>query len=209
MVWASRGAQDRINPGTGSVIGKSDYDFFPTHVADSFVEDDRSVIRTGQPMIGRIEVYFSAAHELAWSVATKFPVTDKKGKRIGIIGWVTTHAGQQPVPVADPRVAQAIQIIERNDGQPLSVEDVAAAVAISSRQLLRIFRQTMGIGIQQFMMKVRIQAASHALQKPNATPAAVASDFGFCDQSSFTRQFRRQTGMTPAAFQRRYATSEV
>ena len=54
--------------------------------------------------------------------------------------------------------------------------------------------------VHELVLKTRIQAASEAILRENATIAGVASEFGFCDQSSFTTHFRKSTGITPLAF---------
>jgi AraC-like DNA-binding protein len=208
MIWVSTSTAERLNPfGDINVVGKNDYEFFPKHVADQFVADDQSVLRTGKPMVDRIEVFFNSMRELEWAKTTKFPILNTRGNPIGIFGFVANSARHEGLPVAEPRISQAIAFIEKNCRNAFSVEEIADAAGVSSRHLLRLFRDTLGIGINQFIMKVKVQAASDALARPEATIANVSSDFGFCDQSAFTRQFRIHTGTTPAAFRRRYGQS--
>ena len=55
--------------------------------------------------------------------------------------------------------------------------------------------------LEQF--RARIQAASDELVTSDKSVAQIAGEYGFCDQSAFTRQFRQHTGETPLAFRRR------
>ena len=51
MVCASRPILDRLGVKTeADVVGTTDYDYFPPHVADAFVEDDRRVMSNGKPL---------------------------------------------------------------------------------------------------------------------------------------------------------------
>ena len=49
--------------------------------------------------------------------------------------------------------------------------------------------------------------ACHALVYTSQPLAKIATDHGFCDQSHFTREFRRQTYLTPGQYRERYRTS--
>lgn len=53
------------------------------------------------------------------------------------------------------------------------------------------------------MLRLRIQSAAEALVKTAAGISEIAIDHGFCDQSAFTQQFRKRTGMTPRQFRLR------
>jgi AraC family transcriptional regulator len=50
--------------------------------------------------------------------------------------------------------------------------------------------------------RLRVEAACGQLAEGDRTLAEIAQEAGFCDQSHFHRVFRRQVGMTPAAFRR-------
>jgi AraC-like DNA-binding protein len=49
-------------------------------------------------------------------------------------------------------------------------------------------------------MRARIQSAAEELASTSKTIIEVALDHGFCDQSAFTLQFRKRTGLPPREF---------
>ena len=51
-------------------------------------------------------------------------------------------------------------------------------------------------------MKCRVRAACESIRKGEEKLGVLAMRLGFCDQSSFTAQFRKHTGVTPSAFAR-------
>ena len=66
MVSVSQSIVDRFGLAhEDEVIGRNDYDFFPAHIADSFVRDDKLVISTGQPMIDRVEIWYTEHLQVA------------------------------------------------------------------------------------------------------------------------------------------------
>lgn len=77
-MWMIRhGIRDR-----NSVIGKSDYDFFPEAFADIFFQDEQRIIKTGKPLIGKVEKIEIDGSPIRWVTVSKFPVYDSIGKAI-------------------------------------------------------------------------------------------------------------------------------
>jgi two-component system sensor histidine kinase/response regulator len=68
------------------VLGKTDFEFFSSEVADKFFADDQSVIQTGQPVVNREEYYFDAEGQKHWLLTTKVPLRDPKSQIVGLVG---------------------------------------------------------------------------------------------------------------------------
>jgi PAS domain S-box-containing protein len=68
------------------LVGKSDFDFFTREHAQTSLEDEREVIRTGQPLIGKVEKEMWADGRVTWVITTRVPWRDKHGKIIGTFG---------------------------------------------------------------------------------------------------------------------------
>ena len=69
------------------VVGKSDYDFpWDKKQADSYREDDRTVIESGIPKYDIIEPYLQADGTHAWAKTNKVPLRDTEGNVIGVLG---------------------------------------------------------------------------------------------------------------------------
>ncbi len=71
---------------TSEAVGKSDADFNPPDEAAVSVADDRYVMTTGNPIIGKIERLTSGNGTTRWYSTTKIPMRNKERKIIGIIG---------------------------------------------------------------------------------------------------------------------------
>jgi AraC family transcriptional regulator len=80
---------------------------------------------------------------------------------------------------------------------------LAREAGVHSAHLARAFRAQYGCSIGTFVRRRRIELAARDLVQPNTTIAAVAAAHGFTDQSHFTRQFRRHTGVTPREYRLR------
>jgi AraC family transcriptional regulator len=105
------------------------------------------------------------------------------------------------------RVAAALRLVEARRGARLTIDELAAESAMSPCHFLRIFEQVVGVTPGQYMLRMRLHRAAVALRRGAAAVAAVALDCGFDDLSTFNRQFRRATGLTPGAYRARHLTA--
>ena len=86
----------------------------------------------------------------------------------------------------------------------LDVESIAAAHAISVRQLYRLCSAA-GFSLEQWIIDQRLDGARGELSDPAGRDrpiAAVARRWGFSDPSYFSRRFRRSFGLTPRDWRR-------
>jgi len=68
------------------VIGKSDFDFFPEHLARKYFSDDQGLMRTHQPLLGCEEECVDDAGNKSWVLTTKVPYDDAQGNIAGLVG---------------------------------------------------------------------------------------------------------------------------
>ncbi|MHC4198817.1 MAG: PAS domain S-box protein [Planctomycetota bacterium] len=68
------------------LVGKTDFDFFPKELASGFRADEEEVMRSGKPLIDRIETAIGADGQTRWLSSTKVPLRDSDGNVTGIVG---------------------------------------------------------------------------------------------------------------------------
>lgn len=68
------------------MVGKDDFDYFPTEFAQAALDDEQTIIKTGRPILGRIERWERPDGDVVWFQAYKYPLYDKEGKIIGTWG---------------------------------------------------------------------------------------------------------------------------
>lgn len=184
------------------LVGAMVEDFFPAEVAEAYREDDRKVITTGRPLIDRLELWYDEQHHLDWFLTTKLPVRDKGGKIIGVVG-IIRRDGERMRQHDVREVAAAVRYARLNCKTAITTADLARAAGVSERHLHRQVRKTLGISPYELVLRTRIRSTAEALARTDAPIIDIALNHGFCDQSAFTKQFKKRTGMTPRQFRLR------
>lgn len=186
------------------IVGRNDFDLFPSRLAENFRRDDEEVMGSGRPKLNIVELFFNQQGIPDWFITNKLPVFDKEHRVIGVMGTTQNYEGKKQILQPYLQIDRAVEYIRDHFRQRISVEDLAALVHLSPRQLHRKFVETFGSSPQAFIMKLRIQAACEALQKEGSTISEVARALGFCDQSSFTQHFQKHVGLTPLKYLRQF-----
>ncbi len=98
-------------------------------------------------------------------------------------------------------IPASLALLRRGD---LSIPALARKLAISERQLERIYQLQVGMTPNQYARLTRIERARIRLkQMGEQTTTNLAVDLGFYDQSHFIREFSAVVGMTPYAYLQR------
>jgi PAS domain S-box-containing protein len=71
---------------TDELLGKSDFDIYPQHLAAGYYEDDQNIIRTEQPLLNYEEVVIDHRGHARHILSTKLPIRDKDGRVTGLAG---------------------------------------------------------------------------------------------------------------------------
>ena len=91
FTFANQRYCDTIGLSYQELIGKTDHELYPKHLADKFYNDDRWVLQSGLPFHD-VQAYRSQVSDHLFVEVLKAPITDSDGARIGIQGmfWDVT-----------------------------------------------------------------------------------------------------------------------
>ena len=92
------------------VQGKTDFDIFPRELAEQYFADERSLLRSGQPLIDREEKTISKTGKRQWLSTTKVPLRSPTGEVIGLAGMSRDISARKE---AEAALAQAFGELEK------------------------------------------------------------------------------------------------
>ena len=86
----------------------------------------------------------------------------------------------------------------------LSLDYIAATAGVHPAHLSRAFRQHYRSTIGEYLRYLRIERARRDLSETSVPLGDIALKLGYSDQSHFATAFKRQVGMTPGQFRKRF-----
>ncbi len=107
-----------------------------------------------------------------------------------------THSERQKL---DKLVRRICLYISRNPTADLTIEAIAKQFYISRAKLVRIFKQTIGVTVNDYVTLRRLIHAKELL-RAKLPLADVAEQSGFSSVGYFIRVFKREIGITPAKY---------
>jgi len=105
---------------------------------------------------------------------------------------------------ADKTVAKACRWLEDNHARPVRMRELAEAMFLTERTLLRRFRGSVGRTPVQYLQAVRIERAKRLLATGGESADEIAAMVGYADATAFFKAFRELTGLTPGEYRRRF-----
>lgn len=99
-----------------------------------------------------------------------------------------------------PIVKKAVDYINFNLENPLSLKTIAAALHVNPSVLSRKFKEDAMMNLIDYINLKRIEEAKFYLQRGNTSITEVAFMVGFNDLNYFTRVFKRITSFTPTQY---------
>ncbi|OZB18787.1 MAG: AraC family transcriptional regulator [Marinobacter sp. 34-60-7] len=95
--------------------------------------------------------------------------------------------------------------LEEHFQEPVTSAGLASKAGLSARSLLRRFKVATGESPTAYLQLVRVEAARRRLESGRDGLEAVTRAVGYDDVSSFSRLFRKHTGMSPGAYRAKFA----
>lgn len=144
------------------------------------------------------------AHALVRSIARKS--AGRPAQALELEALCTELLGEIASPGAERSrpawLSRACDYIREHCREDLSLRSIADAAGVHPAHLVRSFRTHLGCTVADLVRACRVDIAAWHLTRSRQPLAGIALDCGFADQSHFTREFRRDVGLTPAAYRR-------
>lgn len=101
--------------------------------------------------------------------------------------------------VENEKIGRAVNFIEENYGEPIGNCQIANAIHVDQRHLIRLFTKYMNVSPYQYLTQCRIEHALIELRR-GCSIAETAFSCGYQSENAFRISFKRVMGCTPGEF---------
>lgn len=99
-------------------------------------------------------------------------------------------------------ISDAKKYIEANSDKPIKLKDIADSVHLSTIYFHNMFSESTGISPHKYLIDCRIENAKKLLWNTEIPICIVAEKSGFGCQQYLNKVFKKETGLTPAAYRK-------
>ena len=106
-----------------------------------------------------------------------------------------------------PMITRAKEFIGKNQGEALSLGQVARAVNTSTFYFCKMFKKATGLNFTDYVSRTRIERAKNLLLNPNLRVSEIAFEVGFQSLTHFNRVFKKIVGESPTEYRGEVASA--
>lgn len=104
----------------------------------------------------------------------------------------------------DDAIIAAQEFIETNYTERITVGELADRFAMGRRSLERRFKAATNNSINEYVQRVKIEAAKRSFESSRKNITEVMFDVGYTDTKAFRMVFKKITGLTPIEYRNKY-----
>lgn len=97
-------------------------------------------------------------------------------------------------------INRAIEFIESNSSERISLEEIAEYALISTYHFHRIFKSIVGHTTKEYLVRLRLEKAALLLRNTQKSISGIAYECGYSSPEIFTRGFKAYFSTTPTLF---------
>ncbi|MDR1689371.1 MAG: AraC family transcriptional regulator [Clostridiales bacterium] len=98
----------------------------------------------------------------------------------------------------NPAINSSVEFIEQELTQEINVSKLAERLFFSKTHFQRLFRETVGEPVMEYVKKRRLELARLEIEQTNATVLDISLKYGYFSHEGFTRAFKAYFGITPS-----------
>ena len=150
--------------------------FLPEQIAREIIQDDRSVIESGRPIVNKLEVIVDESGRLLWVLTTKTLARNKRGEICGVMGLTRPVGTTDMLPNGYRQFSKVIDYVEEHYRSQLEVSELARIACLSESQFRKRFMKLFKISPLKFITRIRVQTAAKLLVSSDAAIADIAAN---------------------------------
>jgi LacI family transcriptional regulator len=181
----------------------------PEQVAIIGVDNDELICDLSSPQLSSVALNLERSGYEAAELLDKLMAGKEKKTNQKILVQPTrivTRQSTDILAIEDSEVAESVRFIRQCAREMIQVSDVAKVVSVSRRGLERRFRRVLNCSILDEIRRVRLEQVVRMLVETNQSVGQIALALSFPGIEHISRFFRKETGMSPLAYRKKYGS---
>jgi AraC-like DNA-binding protein len=173
------------------------------HLAELGMARERVRFRAIVPLVEPLQARFRA---VVGAIHPTVSLLEFETRVVEFMECAATELLEEAPPRRETKGSQGLaerirQSLHDDGGAVVDLSTLAQIAGCSRFQALRAFQKQYGLPPHAYQLRVRLGLAQRMLKR-GCSPAQVAAELGFVDQSHLTRHFKRLMNITPAQYAR-------
>ncbi|WP_127490602.1 AraC family transcriptional regulator [Paenibacillus glycanilyticus] len=197
---------DTLREITGTAMEKK---LSKANIQQLFFQLSGEIVKTLVQSRGDIAAVFGSRAAYADLIARAETLKDMEKCLIEMCGRIIDYHREKRSKMTDVTLQLAIDYMDSNFNNNISVDTVAEYVERSSSYLSRIFKESTGMTINDYLIQLRIKRATELLGQVNLSIEEICHEIGYANVSYFNKIFKARTGLTPGQYRQQHAAEKL
>ena len=181
----------------------------PDELAVVGIDDDELICENTHPTLTSVAPDFERSGRLAVDLLARC-MAERGGSPATLFYGASPLVRRRSTRIdaaRDPRVSRALDLIRRGSCSGVTAKDVIAAMGMKPRSAEARFKEVCGHSIKDEIMAVRLALAKRLLSDTDLPISIICERCGYADERSLRYLFTKATGLSPADWRAREASS--
>jgi AraC-like DNA-binding protein len=175
------------------------------HVKKALEMSERGIQVVGQTLNEVSEIMLQLPYLTGFDrINYFFRLMDIIGKSDSNISLASEEFMRKQFKPANRRIRLIHEYLMNHYREEVDLQQLAVLVSMAEGSLCRFFKMNVGISVFEYLNRIKVEFACKLLMDPEMGIVDVCLDSGFNNLSHFNKQFRKNTGVTPSEYRKRF-----
>ncbi|MEK4063367.1 MULTISPECIES: helix-turn-helix domain-containing protein [unclassified Paenibacillus] len=179
------------------------------NIQQLFFQLSGEIMKTLVQTRGDMSAVFGDRPAYADVLARAETLSDMEECLLDMCSRIITYHKEKRSKMTDVTLQLATDYMDANFNNNISVDTVAEYVQRSSSYLSRIFKESTGMTVNDYLIQLRMKRAMELLKQLDLSIEEICREIGYANVSYFNKMFKTRTGLTPGQYRQQQAADKL